>query len=108
MPTARTRATTAATGSSSVSGEVFARHGTSSERWTHADIARIRQGLRDRERERWRREFREDLTATLAAASAAQNVASGPAGVLDWRLDEETLVGAVIEQVRGFSHRCRR
>lgn len=81
-------------------GEVFARHGTASERWTQADIIRIRQGLRDRERERWRREFREDVGEMLGAATAGQAVAAAPAATLDWRLDEQTLIAAVIEQVR--------
>jgi hypothetical protein len=81
-------------------GEVLVRHGTASERWTQADIARIRQGLRERERERWRLEFREDFAATLGTATAARQVADAPAAMLDWRLDEQTLTGALIEQIR--------
>ena len=81
-------------------GEVFFRHGSASERWRQSDIATVREGILQRERENWRREFRDDLAATVGTAAAARDIAAGPAGMLDWRLDEEALVGAVIEQIR--------
>jgi len=80
-------------------GEVFARHGTASERWRQEDIDRILRRLIDREREAWRRGLAEDLQH-VAAASRAQNLAGGPAAGLTWKVDADTFIETVVEQLR--------
>ena len=80
-------------------GEVFARHGTASERWNQRDIARIRQRLVEQERERWAVELRRDLP-NLGLAAEAQQLSEAPAAALVWQMDGETFVATVIEQLR--------
>jgi hypothetical protein len=75
-------------------GDVFARHGTSSERWTDEDVRAIVGELRRQEREVAREAFREDLVALQAAQQAAGTVASGSATALDWNLAVATMTDA--------------
>ncbi len=81
-------------------GDVFARHGTKSERWVSEDVRTIRVELRRQERAAAREEFREDLVALQSASAAASSIASGAASALDWNLTVGTLTDAVIEQLR--------
>lgn len=60
-------------------GDVFARHGSSSERWTQADAHEIRQTVRHGEAERARIELRDAFTELLAQGTAAQAASQGPA-----------------------------
>ncbi len=48
-------------------GEVYARHGTSSERWNQGDIADIWERVVAARKEQWRSELREDLADLTAA-----------------------------------------
>jgi hypothetical protein len=80
-------------------GQIFARHGSSSEPWRQEDIPRILSNLISREKEKWRAELRRELVEISGAASA-QSVAQGPAVLLTWQIDAETFTSAVVEQLR--------
>ncbi len=77
-------------------GDVFARHGTASERWNQHDIAKIKHRLVQNERERWLREATMAITANMTTPQASA-VANEPVGTLSWELDTETFRGAVLE-----------
>ncbi len=79
-------------------GEVFIRHGSASERWEQADIDRIKRRLVANEKEAWRREYAD--TVRVQIGQAAQEIARGPAEALNWELDEQTFLAAIVEQVR--------
>ena len=81
-------------------GEVFSRHGSSSERWTQQDAHAIRTEIRRQETERARQELRDEFAHLLARGTAAQAAARGPVSTFTWDLDLETLTGAIIEQLR--------
>ena len=85
-------------GSAFRAGDVYARHGSSSEPWRQSDVSRILDNLVAARKEGWRREFAEDLARSLPGP--AQRLAAGPASALNWQLDEETFVNVVIEQLR--------
>lgn len=80
-------------------GEVFARHGTKSERWSQSDIGQVRERIRSQERERWAMELRADLP-NLGLAAEAQRLADAPAAALVWQMDGAAFVQTVIEQLR--------
>lgn len=80
-------------------GDVFARHGTKSERWNQADIAQVRRRIRSQEREQWAAEIRADLP-NLGLAAEAQRLADAPAAALIWQMDGATFEQTVIEQLR--------
>lgn len=81
-------------------GDVYARHGSRSERWVQDDVERIRQDIRTQERETAKLELRDEFAGLMAQGSAAQAAASGPIGTLSMDLDLETLTGAAMELVR--------
>lgn len=80
-------------------GEVFARHGSKSERWNQADVRKTTQTIRHQEREAAREEFRADLQAIVKEGGAAVT-AAGPIAALTFKLDTDTLVNIVLEQLR--------
>jgi hypothetical protein len=80
-------------------GEVFARHGSKSERWNQADVRKVTLIIRHQEREAAREEFRGDLQA-IAREGGAAVTAAGPIAALTFRLDTDTLVDIVLEQLR--------
>lgn len=80
-------------------GDVFARHGTASERWTQRDLDRVRRRIRDQEKERWREELRGEL-AHLDAGRDAQALAAGPAANLSWQLDLDAFIATSVELAR--------
>jgi hypothetical protein len=80
-------------------GEVFARHGTASERWNQHDITAIRKHVVDREKDRWLGEFTEAFAARMPSETT-NAIASGPARALTWHLDNDTFLDVVIEQLR--------
>lgn len=82
-----------------VPGDVFVRHGTSSERWTQQDVLALIQRLIAMNKEAWLAEHREDLRRLLAGIPGLA-LARGPAKTLDWALDEETFEAIVVEQIR--------
>lgn len=81
-------------------GDVFVRHGSSSERWQQHDIDRIQMRMVERLKEAWLAEATEAMRALLRFGQGAQELASGPAGALDWRLDAQTFVATALEQLR--------
>lgn len=80
-------------------GEVYARHGTSSERWNQGDIADIWERVVAARKEQWRSELREDL-ADLGVAREAQQLIAGPAGNYTWKVDQEAFDAATVELFR--------
>lgn len=81
-------------------GDVFTRHGSSSERWDQSDAQRIREEIRRQEREDAKKELRDDYTDLLNQGNAARAAAQAPIGTLTLDLDPETLNAAVIEAIR--------
>jgi hypothetical protein len=81
-------------------GDIFARHGTKSERANAEDIRRAREEIRRQERSEARMEFQNSLHELQASVSSTQAAASAPIGAITWQLDSETFVNAVLEQVR--------
>jgi hypothetical protein len=80
-------------------GDVFTRHGTSSEKWTESDIEGL-LGPRDaRLREAHRMEFAA-MVAAIQSGAQAQSIAAGPAQSLVWQLDQTSFDGAITELVR--------
>jgi len=80
-------------------GEVFARHGSKSERWDDADIRKAIETIRSQDRERAREEFRRDLQA-IAKESSDTQAANSSISALTFSLDVDTLVNTVLEQLR--------
>lgn len=81
-------------------GEVLARHGSRSDRWTAEDVREVIASLRAQEREVARAEFRADFIALQTAMTEAGAVAGGASTALDWSLTPDVLCDAVIEQLR--------
>lgn len=80
-------------------GDVFVRHGTSSERWVQADTDRIFERRVAAMKDAWRAERQADLDA-LVRAQHAQNLIKGPSANFTWRLDIETFDLATTELLR--------
>lgn len=81
-------------------GDVFVRHGTSSERWHQGDVALVWQRAVASRKEVWRRELRQELEAQGAAGQAAQQVRQRSVAALTWQLDQEVFDAAVLEYLR--------
>ena len=80
-------------------GEVYARHGTSSEPWRQSDIRKIFERRVAAEKETWRREFAA-YVGQAQLGSQTQTLSRAPTSTLTWRLDEQTFIGIVTEQLR--------
>ena len=78
-------------------GDVFARHGSSSERWNQEDARAIRAAVRREEATKARQELSDQFAATLTAGHAARATAHGPAAALTLDLDPDALAATVIE-----------
>ncbi|HVL39749.1 MAG TPA: ATP-binding protein [Fimbriimonadaceae bacterium] len=81
-------------------GDVFVRDGTQSRRWQQPDIDRILAGITATEKEAWRAEFASDMQTILGQGQGAKALALGPSTTLTWRLDSDTFLQIVIEQLR--------
>lgn len=81
-------------------GEVFCRHGPSSERWNQHDFQTYRERVRDQERRRATEEFTTQLTTVLSESGRSSSVASGTASAFSWRLEPSAFVGAATELLR--------
>lgn len=80
-------------------GDVFVRHGTSSERWVEADVEAL---LRPRDallRESHRAEFAA-MVAAIQSGAQGQLIASGPGQSLVWQLDQASFDATVVELLR--------
>jgi hypothetical protein len=80
-------------------GDVFARHGSSSEAWRQGDIDLIKRCIEERRKEGWRREFTEDLEQ-MGIGRRAAALTEGPAANFTWRLDAATFQAATVELLR--------
>ncbi len=81
-------------------GDVFARHGTSSEPWNAEDVRDVREEIRRQEREAARAELQDVLLTAQTTADQAARAAAAPTATLSWRLDLNTLTAAITEQLR--------
>lgn len=81
-------------------GDVYARHGSKSERWNQADLAEAHRNRDARAREQWRAENAEDFRKALHAATTASSVTSDPAGAYTWQLDSAGFDAATVELMR--------
>lgn len=77
-------------------GDVFVRHGTSSERWQQHDLETL---LRQRDRQ-VREAERAQSAVALEAGSRAQSIARGPLGQITWKLSDEDFSASLSEAVR--------
>ncbi|MET9313070.1 ATP-binding protein [Kribbella sp. NPDC003505] len=80
-------------------GDVFVRRGTSSERWTEADVEGLFSPRDARLREAHRMEFAA-MVAAIQQGAQGQAIAGGPAQSLVWQLDQASFDGAVVEFIR--------
>jgi hypothetical protein len=81
-------------------GDVFVRHGTSSERWRDADRRRLLQQIVARHKEAWRTEFREELAALTQRDLTARKLEELPSAAVTWKLDAEGFDQLVTELMR--------
>jgi hypothetical protein len=81
-------------------GDVFVRHGTSSERWNDADRPRLIQQIIARLKEAWRAEMRGELAAIAERGMTAQRLEELPSSAVTWKLDAEGFDELVTELMR--------
>lgn len=81
-------------------GEVFARHGTTNERWTQSDVEQIRRQMTSRLKEEWWAEREEDQRRREMISQGASQVASRPLANFTWRLDAAIFDAATLELFR--------
>lgn len=81
-------------------GDVYARHGTSSEPWSQADIAEARTRLIARAKDSWRREMFEELRRLQSSAESGAAVTEGPSSLFTWQLDAANFEAATVELIR--------
>lgn len=81
-------------------GEVFARHGTSNERWRQSDVDRIRQNMASTLKESWWAEREEDQRRREGVTHGAQQVIYGPVTNYTWHIDAATFDAATLELFR--------
>ena len=81
-------------------GEVFARHGTTNERWSQADIDRIRHRMVSSLKEAWWAERGEDQRRREAITRGVAQVVAGPLANYTWHVDAETFEAATLELFR--------
>ena len=80
-------------------GEVYARHGTSSEPWRQADIKKVFEKQVAAEKQNWRYEFASYIEQAQRG-SQTQNLSRAPVSTLTWQLDEENFIAIIVEQLR--------
>lgn len=80
-------------------GDVFARHGSASERWAESDLGPAFERVIEARKEDWRRGLSSDL-ARIGQNAAAQHLATGPASALTWQLDAGSFESVLVEQMR--------
>lgn len=81
-------------------GDVFVRHGTSSERWNDSDRQRLVQQVVARHKEAWRAELRGELAAMAQRDLDARGLQELPSSAVTWKLDAEGLDQLVTELIR--------
>jgi hypothetical protein len=81
-------------------GDVFVRHGTSSERWNDSDRRRLIQQIVAQRKEAWRVEFRNELASLGESSLTARKLEELPSSALTWRLDATGFDQLVTELMR--------
>lgn len=81
-------------------GDVFVRHGTSSERWNDSDRERIVQQIVVRRKESWRAEFRAELASLADATLSARKLEELPSSAVTWQLDADGFDQLITELIR--------
>lgn len=77
-------------------GDVFARHGTASERWNQQDLAQVTVKLTERNKELWMIEATR-IFARMMPTQESQSIVKLPVGALNWELDAETFHDSITE-----------
>jgi hypothetical protein len=81
-------------------GDVYARHGSKSERWNQADRAEANRNRDARARDQWRAENAAEFQKALHAATTAAAVTTEPAATYTWTLDAAGFDAATVELMR--------
>lgn len=81
-------------------GEVFCRHGPTSERWNQLDFQAYRERIRTQEREKAADEYTARLLEFQAEAQRASTLTAGPASAYSWRLESRAFTDAATEYLR--------
>lgn len=81
-------------------GDVFARHGTRSERWSQADVATTHQRIADSIREEWRQSIEPELLRAATTGGQARSLAHAPLGTFGWHLSRESFEAGLAELLR--------
>lgn len=81
-------------------GDVFVRHGTSSERWTDTDLQRLINQVVERRKDQWRRETFDEVAEQIGMAKTVADRISLPASALSWRMDDSDFLDVVLELLR--------
>ncbi|MEV8442674.1 ATP-binding protein [Actinosynnema sp. NPDC051121] len=81
-------------------GEVFVRHGSSSERWMPADQPRLIDQIVARRKETWSAEIRQLLAGVAQSTATTAELQKLPVTALTWRMDAEGFGEAVTEFIR--------
>jgi len=81
-------------------GDVFVRHGTSSERWNDSDRQRLIDRVVARHKEAWRAEMRGELDAMARRDLSAGKLEELPSSAVTWKLDAKGFDKLVTELMR--------
>jgi Putative DNA-binding domain len=81
-------------------GQIYARHGTSSEPCDQNDVHHVLEQQLERDKESLRAERAAELALLLRDLQAQTDIARAPASTLTFQLDEETFLATIVEQLR--------
>lgn len=81
-------------------GDIFVRHGSSSERWNQHDIADFRRRVSEQERERWLEEL-EPLIQRIQRGRVASDLVRSTSDALDYRIGVSTFDDVAERLIRG-------
>ncbi|WP_040793403.1 AlbA family DNA-binding domain-containing protein [Nocardia paucivorans] len=81
-------------------GDVFVRHGTSSERWNDKDRERLLEREVTRRKEAWRSELTAEFTAQFQTVRTVAGLADQPSTAVTWRLDTHDFEELATELLR--------
>ncbi len=81
-------------------GQIYVRHGTSSEPCSLEDVRTALAHSLERQLERLRRERAAELTQLVRELRETADLAKAPAASLDWKLDEDSFLATIVEQLR--------
>lgn len=81
-------------------GQIYARHGTSSEPCDQRDIQLTLRRQLENAKEGLRVERAAELAVLIRDLRAHTDLASAPASALTWDLDENTFIATIVEQLR--------